>query len=163
MFRNTEASEQNRSSNKTQGEETVRIVTDTGRKWFYGQGSASRGGNDNYRLSCYVYQRQWMFRNTEASEQNCASNKTKDGEVVKAITQTGYKCKWPLSPGHVLSAIREVTTVTVCRLMFVRYDECLETQRLLNKTVALTRHKMERQQKQLPTLITSANDRCWWE
>jgi len=32
MFGNTEASEQNRTSNKTQGGETVRIITGTGHK-----------------------------------------------------------------------------------------------------------------------------------
>ena len=139
MFRNTEAPEQNCTSNKTQGEEAVRIVTDTGRKWFYGQESASRGGNDNYRLSSYVYQRRWMFRNTEASEQNRSSNQTQGEETVRIVTDTS--CKWFYGQE---SASRGVTTITVCRLMFIRDNECLEMQRLLNKTALLIRQKMER-------------------
>ena len=100
-----------------------------------------------------------MFGNTEASEQNRSSNKAQGGKKANAITftVTGPNDRRRRATYDLQAEGKQQSPP--CRLMFIRHDECLETQRLLNKTVLLTRHKVERQQKQLPTLITNPNDR----
>ena len=63
-----------------------------------------------------------MFRNTEVSEQNCSSNKTQGEKAVRIVTNTGRKSFYGQE-----SASRGVTTITACRLMFIRDSACLET------------------------------------